>query len=154
MEETLRQLGELLLGSIPTVVIVLIAFGAYNALVARPLHKALAERYARTEGAFQQARQDIAAAETRTQEYEQRLRDARSAMFKTLERRRQQALAARTAAAAEARAAAEGRVRQARQQIEQDVAAARAGLQQESERLAGAIIQTVLHPGAAVGGAP
>src|SRR5205085_4577471 len=147
MAETLRQLGELLLGAVPTVVILLTLFACYNGLVARPLTRALAERFAKTEGAIAQAKQDIAAAEARTQEYEKRIREARGGIFKSLEQRRQQALNTRAAAAAAARSAAEAQVKQARQQLEQEMAAARAGLQNESERLAAAVIQTVLHPG-------
>ncbi len=146
MEETVRQLGELLLGSIPTAIILLVLFTLYRVLVSKPLEAALAERYTRTEGAVAKAKSDIAAAEARTAEYEQRLRDARGAMFKALEQRRQQAVAARSVAAQEARTAAEARLKTAKQQLEQDAAAARAGLQQESERLAQTIIQTVLQP--------
>lgn len=152
MEETLRQLGELLLGAIPTVAILLLLFGLYRTLVAAPLEKALAERYAKTEGAFARAKSDIATAEARTAEYEHHLRAARTAIFKALEQRRQRALNARATAATEARTAAEARVQQAVRQIEQEATAARAGLQQETERLAAAIMQTVLNPGMAAGG--
>src|SRR5689334_15935548 len=105
MEQTIQQLGQLLLGAIPTMVLLLALYGAYQALVAGPLEKALQERYARTDGAFEQAKSDIAAADARSQEYEQGLREARVAIFKVLENRRQQALQARTVAAAEARKA-------------------------------------------------
>ena len=125
-------------------VLLLALFACYRALVAAPLEKALEERYARTEGAFEQAKADIAAADARTLEYEQGLREARAAIFKSLEGRRQQALTVRTAAAAEARKAASARVQQEKAQIEQQMQAARAGLQQESERLANEIIQTIL----------
>ena len=128
-------------------VLLLALYGAYRMLVAAPLEKALEERYAQTDGAFEQAKSDIAAADARSQEYEHGLREARVTIFKALENRRQQALQARTAAAAEARKAAAARVQQEKAQIEQQMAAARAGLAQESERLANEIIQTVLAPG-------
>ena len=51
MEQTLHQLGELLLAAIPTVVLLLVLFGLYRVLVAGPLGRILEERYARTEGA-------------------------------------------------------------------------------------------------------
>ena len=144
MEQTIQQLGQLLLGAIPTMVLLLALYGAYRMLVAAPLEKALEERYARTEGAFEQAKSDIAAADARSQEYEQGLREARAAIFKAMESRRQQALQARTVAATEARKAAAARVQQEKVQIEQQMVAARAGLAQESERLANEIIQAVL----------
>ncbi len=144
MEETLRQLGELLLGSIPTIVLFLILFAAYHALVHKPLARILAERRARTEGAIEQARADIAAAEARTAEYEQRLREARVSIFKAQEARRQQAIQARTAALAEARSQADVQVKQAKAAIAQDVTRAKGTLQAEAERLSSEIIDTLL----------
>src|SRR2546426_608890 len=103
MDETLRQLGGLLLGSVPTVVMLLLMYAIYTVVVHKPLARVLAERRAKTEGAIEKARADIAAAEARTAEYEQRLREARLAVFKSQEARRQQALQARTEAVARAR---------------------------------------------------
>jgi F-type H+-transporting ATPase subunit b len=146
MEQTLRQVGELLLGAIPTAVILLLLWALYEALVRKPLYRVLDERRARTEGAVQKARADVAAAEAKTHEYEQRLREARLAIFKAQEARRQMAQQARAQAVAEARARAEQQIREARAAIEQDMAAARTGLQAETEKLAAEIIRTILRP--------
>ena len=151
MEEILRQLGELLLAAIPTVVVFVILFFAYKLIVHRPLVAVLGERRARTEGAVEKANADIAAAEARTAEYEQRLRDARLSIFKKQEARRQQLLQARATSAAEARAAAEARVKAARASLQQDVEQAKVTLQAESETLASQIIRTVLKPVLAAG---
>jgi len=147
MDETLRQVGELLLGSIPTIIFMVLLYGIYTALVHKPLVKVLAERRGKTEGAVEKARADIAAAEARTAEYEQRLREARMTVFKNQEALRQQALQARAAAVAEARNQAQAQVEQARAAIEKDKAAAQAGLQAESGKLAAEIIRIVLQPG-------
>jgi F-type H+-transporting ATPase subunit b len=147
MDETLRQVGELLLGSIPTIIFVVLLYGLYTALVHKPLVKVLAERRSKTEGAIEKARADIAAAEARTGEYEQRIREARIAVFKNQEALRQQALQARAAAVAEARTKAQAQVEQARAGIEQDKRAAQAGLEAESGKLAAEIIRVVLRPG-------
>lgn len=144
MEETLRQLGDLLLGAIPTVVLFLVLFAAYRALVHRPLTRVLEERRSRTEGALEKARADIAAAEARTAEYERALRDARVSIFRAQEARRQKAMQARAAAVAEARSRADEQIRQARTALAQDVAQSKASLQTESERLASEIIASVL----------
>ena len=155
MDETLRQVGELLLGSIPTIIFMVLLYGLYSLLVHKPLVKVLAERRAKTEGAVEKAHADIAAAEARTAEYEQRLREARMTVFKHQEALRQQALQARAAALAEARSKAQAQVEQARAAIEKDKAAAQAGLQAVSGKLATEIIRIVLHPGttpAAAGG--
>src|SRR5579859_5482127 len=120
MGETLRQLGGLLLGAAPTSLLLLTLYILYTYLVHRPLTAVLAERRSRTEGAIEKARADIAQAEARTADYEQRLREARMAVFKSQEARRQQALQARAAAVAEARTRAQAQVEQARAAIEQD----------------------------------
>jgi F-type H+-transporting ATPase subunit b len=144
MEETLRQLGGLLLGSIPTIVLFLILYVSYSVLVHAPLEKVLAERRSRTEGALEKARADIAAAEARTAEYEQSLREARIGIFKAQEARRQQALQARATAIAEARSKADVHVKQAKAAIAQDVARSKESLQGEAERLASEIIGSIL----------
>jgi F-type H+-transporting ATPase subunit b len=147
MDETLRQVGELLLGSIPTIVFMVLLYGIYTVLVHKPLVKVLAERRGKTEGAVEKARADIAAAEARAAEYEQRLREARMTVFKNQEALRQKALQARAAALAEARNKAQAQVEQARAAIEKDTATAQAGLQAESGKLAAEIIRIVLQPG-------
>ncbi len=146
MEETLRQLGGLVLGAIPTIIIFVVLYVAYRLLVHNPLERVLDERRSRTEGAVERARADVAAAEAKTAEYEQRLREARTAVFRAQEARRQQALQARGAAVAEARQAAEARTRTARAGLEQDVAAAKAALQADAERLANEVVRTILKP--------
>ncbi len=149
MEETLRQLGELLLGAIPTVILFVITFLLYRYIVHGPLERVLQERYARTEGAIEKARADVAAAEAKTAEYEHRLREAKMAIFKAQETRRQQMLQTRQAAIAAARDRASAQVMQARERITQELEAAKRQLQPESERLASEVIRTLLRPAAA-----
>jgi len=155
MDPLLKQVGELLLGAVPTATILLLLYALYTNLVGKPLKRVLEQRRERTEGAVLKARADIAAAEAKTQEYEQRLRDARLAIFKTQETRRQAAQKARAAAVAQTRERAQEQIRDARAAIDQDMIAARQSLQGESERLASEIIRTILKPAAlapAVGG--
>ncbi|MFZ0913814.1 MAG: hypothetical protein WBQ76_16590 [Candidatus Korobacteraceae bacterium] len=146
MDQTLKQVGELLLGAVPTAVLLLLLYAIYSALLHQPLKRVLEQRRERTEGAFLKARADIAAAEARTQEYGQRLREARLVIFKAQEARRQQAQQARADAVLQARTRAHEQVREARAAMEQDMAAARGGLQAETERLAAEIIRTILRP--------
>ena len=42
MEQTLKQLGDLLLGAIPTVVLLLTLYGLYHAILHKPLEAVLA----------------------------------------------------------------------------------------------------------------
>ena len=150
MDQTLHQLGRLLRGSVPTIVFLVLLYWIYVILLHKPLMKVLAERRSRTEGAMEKARADIAAAEARTSEYEQRLRESRMALFKAQEARQQQASQARATAVAQARAGAQAQVEQARSGIEKDRQTVQSGLQAESCRLAEEIIRTVLRP--AMGG--
>jgi F-type H+-transporting ATPase subunit b len=133
--------------------ILLLMYLLYHVLVHKPLERVLAERRARTEGAVEKARADIAAAEAKALEYENRLREAKIAIFKAQEARRQQVLQARSTALAEARTKADAQVREAKASLERDASAAKAGLQGEVERLANEIIRTILRP-ASVGRAP
>jgi F-type H+-transporting ATPase subunit b len=146
MDQIVRQLGELLLGAVPTAILLWVLYFLYTVLVHKPLLAVLAERRARTEGALEKARADIAAADARTAEYEQRLREARAKIFKDLEARRQQAAQSRAEAAAQARARAQQQVNAAREALEQDKQQAMLKLQTEAERLAGEIARIVMRP--------
>jgi len=151
--DTLRQLGGLLLGAVPTTVLLLLMYLAYHVLVHKPLERILAERRARTEGAVEKARTDIALAEMKANEYEERLREAKLAIFRAQEAKRQQAQQARTAAVAQARAKADVQIKDAKASLERDVVTAKSSLQGEVERLANEIIRTILQP-AGTGQAP
>lgn len=146
MHGTLVQLGRLLLGSVPTIIFMILLYWTYTLVLHKPLLRTLAERRSRTEGAMEKARADVKAAEARTAEYEQRLREARMAAFKAQEARRQTALQARSAAVAEARSKAQAQVEEARGGIEKDKLAAQAALQEQGGVLATEIIRAVLRP--------
>ena len=152
MEQTLRQLGGLLLGSVPTTIFLLLSYGLYSVLVHRPLSKILAERREKTEGAIEKARAAIAAADARTAEYERQLREARLAVFKALESRRQQAIQRRESALAQVRARANAELEQARGVIEEEKNSAKARLEAEAQSLASEIIRVVLQPAVAQAG--
>jgi len=146
MDQTLRQLGELLLGAVPTVILLATLYLLYTFLVHRPLTIVLAERRNHTQGAMEKARADIAAAEARTAEYEQRLREARQRVFKNQEARRQQATQSRNQAVNEARTRAQAQVKQARADIEEYKQQAMSKLQSDAARLAADIVCAVLRP--------
>ncbi len=149
MDETLRQLGELLLGSVPTVILMALLYVLYAAVVHEPLRRVLDERRGKTEGAVEKAQADIAAAEARTSEYEQRLREARATLFRAQELRRKAALEARATALNEARSRTQKQVQAAKADIDKDREGAQTGLQGEAQSLATEIIRRVLQPAAA-----
>ncbi len=126
----------------------LVVWGAYQLIVYRRLQHVLKQRHAMTEGAIQQAQAEIASAESRTAEYEQKVREARAHIYKTQEANRRQVLQQRNAALAHARKQAEEMVKNARAATAQDVGAAKAGLQKQAEALADEIIESILKPAA------
>jgi F-type H+-transporting ATPase subunit b len=149
MDQTLHQLGELLLGAVPTVILLALLYALYTAIVHKPLQRVLEERRSKTEGAVEKSRADIAAAEARTAEYEQKLREARAAVFRAQEAKRQAALQARANAVAEARSRAQAQVQAAKTDIEKDRSAAEKGLHGEAAALAQEIVRRVLQPAGA-----
>ena len=149
MDQTLHQLGELLLGAVPTVILLALLYVLYSAIVHKPLQRVLQQRREKTEGAVERSRADIAGAEARTAEYEQRLREARATVFRAQEARRQTALEARAEAANAARNKAQAQVAAAKKNIEADRTAAQAGLESEAASLAREIVRRVLEPAGA-----
>ena len=146
MDQTLQQLGELLLGAVPTVILLALLYGLYTTIVHKPLRRVLEERRSKTEGAVEKSKADIAAADARTSEYEHRLREARAAVFRAQETRRQAALQARASAVSEARTKAQAQVQAAKAGIEKDRIAAEKSLQSEAAELAAEIVRRVLQP--------
>jgi F-type H+-transporting ATPase subunit b len=149
MDQTLQQLGELLLGAVPTVILVALLYALYTVIVHKPLRRVLDERRSKTEGAVEKSKADIAAADARTSEYEQRLREARAAVFRGQEAKRQVALETRANAVNEARKSAQAKVEAAKADIESDRAVAEQGLQAEAAALAREIVRRVLEPAGA-----
>lgn len=152
MNEILRQIGQLLLSSIPAIIGFLIVWAAYRTIVYNPLQRVLAERQARTEGAIQQAQAEITSAEERTAEYERRVREARAHIYAAQEVRSRRTMEQRETALAEARRQADSMVKSARASLEKEVLGAKGILQQQAEILAQKIIESVLKPAPALGG--
>src|SRR6202789_3739060 len=114
MDETLHQLGGLLLGSVPTIFLFLFIVILYRFLVYGPLTRVLSERRARTEGGIGQGNAAPAAAAAKSQEYEAQLRAARSRIFQARQQKLQLWNRERDNAIAEAHAAAQRQVEEAK----------------------------------------
>jgi F-type H+-transporting ATPase subunit b len=144
MEEIFQQIGALLLGATPTILLFVTLVLAYQFLVQSPLSKALAERRARTEGAIENAHQAISRAETKAAEYAEKLRQARAEIFKMREARDKQRTAEREAALDAARKAAGVRVSQARTEMDAEAENARQAIQGSAGELANQVVRAVL----------
>jgi F-type H+-transporting ATPase subunit b len=152
MDETLHQLEGLLLGSVPTIFLFLLIVILYRLLVYDPLTRVLNERRERTDGAIEQADAAMAAAAAKTQEYEAQLRAARSKIFQARQLKQQQWARERDSAVAEAHAAAQRQVEEAKSALQAQTNAGRHTIEDSIDQLAGEILAAVLpKSGAAVG---
>jgi F-type H+-transporting ATPase subunit b len=144
MDEILRQLVPLLIGSIPTILIFLVLVLAFKFLLHDPLLKVLAERRSRTEGAVERANAAIAAAEAKAQEYEARLRAARAEIFHAREVRVKAWSDEREAALSNARHAARERVIAAKSELAAQADSSRQEIQRGTESLVADILKAVM----------
>ncbi len=149
MDEILHQLEDLLIGSIPTVIIFVFLVAAYRVLLYGPLTRMLAERRERTQGAVEKAAAAIAAADAKSQEYEARLRAARAEIFRHREQLIQQWNAERDGALASARLTAHERVSAAETALKAQAVEAKKQIEGSTEQLAAQILQAILPPGVA-----
>ena len=148
MNEILHQLGNLMVGSVPTMILFVLLIAAYNLLVQGPLTRILAERRVRTTGAVEQARGAIAAAEAETSVYEDKLRSAKSAMFAMREQRLADWAREREQTLETVRDRSAEQMADARRSIESSTAAARGQIEAASGDLAARILAAVLPAGA------
>jgi F-type H+-transporting ATPase subunit b len=142
--EILNQLGGLVLGSVPTMVLFVLLVMAYGLLVRRPMAKILAERHARTTGAVEQAKGAISAAEAETAVYEGKLRAAKSEIYQAREKMLKVWAAEREAVLEEARTATQAKVQAARLEMEQSAAASRKQIESATDALSAQILRAVL----------
>ena len=144
MDEIVQQVGALLLGAIPTILLFVVLVGAYQMLVQGPLNRTLAERRARTEGAVENAHKAIAQAEAKAAEYADKLRQARAEIFKMRGQRAKQRNAERETALDAARKAAGAKVSQAKAEIDTEAERAKQTIQGSAGELANQVVQAVL----------
>jgi F-type H+-transporting ATPase subunit b len=150
MQAIIQQLEAMFLGAIPTTLLFIVLVAAYSVLVQGPLTAVLKKRRALTEGAMEDAQKAIAEAESRTADYGEKLRQARSEVYKVREQRMKQWNAERDAALDAARKAAALKVSQARAELDTEAAAAKQTILGSTGELAGQVVRAVL-PAAAGG---
>src|SRR5579871_6675783 len=121
MDKIAAQLTDLILGAVPTMVILVVLYIFLKAIFFNPLEKLLKERHAATEGSQHEARKSVAAAEAKAAEYAAALERARADVHRNREAARQEALKARAELVDKNRAAAKARIESARSGIESDV---------------------------------
>src|SRR5258708_6275671 len=136
MEETLRQLGGILLKAVPTFILVVLLHLYLKFIFFKPLQRVLQERYDATEGARKLAGESLARAAQKAADYEAALRAARAETYKELEHLRRELQDDRAASVKEARARAESAIAQAKAALSAEVETLKRDLQTESAALA------------------
>ena len=144
MQEILQQVGALLVGAIPTALLFIVLVLAYQFLVQGPLTDTLKKRRALTLGAMEDARKAIEKAEARTNEYANKLRQARADAYKIREQRVKQWTGERDAALDAQRKTAGDKVSQAKGELEAEAAQARTAIQASAADLASQAVRAVL----------
>jgi F0F1-type ATP synthase membrane subunit b/b' len=151
MQTIVRQLGELFLQAVPTVLIILLFYFILRAIFFKPLLAVMAEREARTVGAQKASEAAQAAAAEKVKQYQEALRLARGQVYAEQEAARKKLLDERAAQIKEARMKASGEVNAAKARIAAELAAARrdveATVAQLSAEIARRILQTPPRPG-------
>jgi F-type H+-transporting ATPase subunit b len=150
MDVILHQLGDLFLGSVPTVILFLLVLIFYKILVHAPLLKVLAERRARTLGTVENAAAAIQSADAKSQEYEARLRAARLEIGRQREQRLQHWTRERENILADAKHASDETLKTARANMASEVETARAGIEANADSLANDVLKAIL-PSATTG---
>src|SRR5271167_1125245 len=148
--EILRQLGELFLQAVPTVLIILVFYFILRALFFQPLLKVMAEREARTIGARKAAESAQQAAAEKVKQYQNALREARARVYAEQEAARKKLLEERAAKLKDARAKAATQVGGAKEQISSELVAAvkdvETSVSQLSAEIVSRLLQTPLRP--------
>jgi F-type H+-transporting ATPase subunit b len=151
--DILHSLGQLFLGSVPTIVIVLLFYSFLRWAFFTPLQKAMAEREARIDGARAEAAAVEASAKQEIDSYHDALRKARAEIYAEQEAVRHKALENRGKLLKAMRARAQEDVVVAKRRIQADFELARAQVEREAPVLAGEIVRTILEKPSVGGGA-
>jgi len=144
MDELLRQLADLAIGSVPTLILFIVLVLAYRYILYGKLMQIRIERRERTAGAMERARLAIAQADVRSQEYEAKLRTARAEIFRSREQRIHQWNMEREAAVSAARLAAQQRVQAAQAALEAQSTEVRSQIEASASQLAAQVLAAVL----------
>jgi F-type H+-transporting ATPase subunit b len=141
-----HQLGELFLGALPTVLLILIFYFILKSLFFKPLLAVMAEREARTVGAQKAAADAQAAASEKVNQYKDALKKARAEAYAGQEASRKTLLNERAELLQQARAKSTAQVSAAKERIEAEFATARRDVEAGVSQLAQEIAARVLRP--------
>ncbi|MGH9488724.1 MAG: hypothetical protein ACRD04_14195 [Terriglobales bacterium] len=146
MQLIFHQLGHLLLGSIPTILLFVALHYYLKWMLYRPLQRTMRERDQRIAGRKEAARLLVERAAQKLAGYESSLRGRRLENFKLIEARRQEGLALGQGHISTARRQAAETMVAARQKLAEQTTNAHTHLRASAESLAQQIVAQVLRP--------
>ena len=149
MNQTLHDLGGIVLNGLPTFFLVLLLSLCVKYLYLNPLDKVLAERYRLTEGARKVAEESLRAADARIGDYEKALTEARGQIYREQAEFLQKLQAAQADEIQKMRAESDSRLHAAKDAINAEAAAALKDLEAQSDALADQIADAILSRGSA-----
>jgi F-type H+-transporting ATPase subunit b len=141
-----HQLGELFVGAVPTVLILIVLYFVLKSLFFKPLLAVMAEREKRTAGAQKAAEAAQSAAAEKMKQYQEALKLARARVYAEQEAARKKLLEERAALLKASRNLAATEVSAAKDRIVKEVAAAKRELEAGVPQLAAEIARRVLEP--------
>jgi len=150
--DILHSLGQLFLGSVPTIIIVLLFYLFLRSVFFTPIQRAMAEREARIDGARAEAAAVEAEAKHEMDSYHEALRQARATIFAEQEAVRREALENRAKLLKAMRTRAQEEVLAGTKRIEAELEAARAQVERDVPALAGDIVRVILEKRSSLGG--
>ena len=142
--EILRQLGNLFLQAVPTVIIVFVFYLFMRWAFFTPIQKAMADREAKIEGARKDAAAVQAAANQDLQNYDEALKKARAEIYAEQEQARQAILQERSKNLKAMRTLAQKEVAEGKKKIEAEMSAARKEIEASAPAMAAEIARSVL----------
>jgi F0F1-type ATP synthase membrane subunit b/b' len=144
--DLLRQLGDLFLSAVPTVIILYIFYFIFRRLFFLPLLGVMAKRETLIEGSQKQSESLAATVQEKQRTYRDGLRQARAKIFAEQDIARRAALDERTAAIRDARTRATEQVHAAKARLAGEVESARKSLDASGQQLADDMARAVLEP--------
>jgi|SRR5215472_3096876 len=143
MDKTLRDIGDLLIQAIPTILFFILLTVYLKQVFFKPLARILEERRRATEEVRELAQRAFEAADKKSAEFEHALQLARSEIHKEHEALRRQWAGEQAQLIAKAREEAGQQVQLAKQQIAREVEQAEAALDARVELLGEQIVQSL-----------
>src|SRR5215470_15598130 len=139
-----HQLGELFLGAVPTVLILIVLYFILKFSFFKPLLAVMAEREKRTAGAQRSAESAQVAAAEKVKQYQEVLKQARAKVYAEQEEAQKKLLDERAALLKASRNLAASEVSAAKEKMAKEVATAKRELETGAPQLAAEIAKRVM----------